>query len=178
MEWKRKSCVTAGKTWLIIVSFFLMCQVLPSDFLFLVSLSFANGLHLLSRARGNLARELEKEKVKEKQGSLGKRRAKTQSKSERNVLGVFAFLFLGTLLPQTGRHSLSFFHLVNGARVGKGWKERPLERKGKDEIRPGVGKIRTIRLLTPGLDNTRLFMSLTAGAGTRCMSLLSSSPSL
>ena len=27
----------------------------------------------------------------------------------------------------------------------------------------------------PGLDNTRLFMSLTAGAGTRCMSLLSSS---
>ena len=36
VEWKRKSCVTAGKTWLIIVSFFLMCQVLPSDFLFLV----------------------------------------------------------------------------------------------------------------------------------------------
>ena len=30
----------------------------------------------------------------------------------------------------------------------------------------------------PGLDNTRLFMSFTAGAGTRCMSLLSSSPSL
>ena len=30
------------------------------------------------------------------------------------------------------------------------------------------------KLLTPGLDNTRLFMSLTAGAGTRCMSLLSS----
>ena len=29
-----------------------------------------------------------------------------------------------------------------------------------------------IKLLTPGLDNTRLFMSLTAGAGTRCMSLL------
>ena len=28
------------------------------------------------------------------------------------------------------------------------------------------------------LDNTRLFMCLTAGAGTRCMSLLSSSPSL
>ena len=27
------------------------------------------------------------------------------------------------------------------------------------------------RLLTPGLDNTCLFMSLTAGAGTRCMSL-------
>ena len=25
----------------------------------------------------------------------------------------------------------------------------------------------------PGLDNTRLFMSFTAGAGTRCMSLLS-----
>ena len=34
------------------------------------------------------------------------------------------------------------------------------------------------KLLTPGLDNTRLFISLTAGAGTRCMSLLSSSPSL
>ena len=28
------------------------------------------------------------------------------------------------------------------------------------------------------LDNTRLFISLTAGAGTRCMSLLSSPPSL
>ena len=36
----------------------------------------------------------------------------------------------------------------------------------------------TYRLLTPGLDNTCLFMSLTAGAGTRCMSLLSSSPNL
>ena len=34
------------------------------------------------------------------------------------------------------------------------------------------------KLLTPGLDNTRLFISLTAGAGTRCMSLLSSPPSL
>ena len=34
------------------------------------------------------------------------------------------------------------------------------------------------RLLTPGLDNTCLFMSLTAGAGTRCMSLLSPSPNL
>ena len=33
-------------------------------------------------------------------------------------------------------------------------------------------------LLTPGLDYTRLFISLTAGAGTRCMCLLSSSPSL
>ena len=32
--------------------------------------------------------------------------------------------------------------------------------------------------LKPGLDWTRLFMSLTAGAGTRCMSLLSSSPNL
>ena len=28
------------------------------------------------------------------------------------------------------------------------------------------------------MDNTRLFISLTAGAGTRCMSLLSSSPIL
>ena len=34
--------------------------------------------------------------------------------------------------------------------------------------RPGVTNIKQ---LTPGLDNTRLFMSLTAGAGTRCMSL-------
>ena len=30
--------------------------------------------------------------------------------------------------------------------------------------------------LQPGLDWTRLFMSLTAGAGTRCMSLLPTSP--
>jgi len=30
----------------------------------------------------------------------------------------------------------------------------------------------------PGLDNTRPFMSFTAGAGTRFMSLLSSSPNL
>ena len=44
---------------------------------------------------------------------------------------------------------------------------------------PGVHAFFSIEiLLTPGLDNTRLFMSLTAGAGTRCMSLLSSSPSL
>ena len=35
-----------------------------------------------------------------------------------------------------------------------------------------------IKLLRPGLDKTRLFISLTAGAGTRCMSLLSSSPIL
>jgi hypothetical protein len=33
-------------------------------------------------------------------------------------------------------------------------------------------------LLTPGLDNTRLFISFTAGAGTRCMSLLSPPPYL
>ena len=32
--------------------------------------------------------------------------------------------------------------------------------------------------LMPGLDWTRLFMSLTAGAGTRCMSLLRDSPTL
>jgi len=32
--------------------------------------------------------------------------------------------------------------------------------------------------LAPGLDWTRLFMSLTAGAGTRCMSLLRESPTL
>ena len=34
------------------------------------------------------------------------------------------------------------------------------------------------KLFRPGLDNTRLFISLTAGAGTRCMSLRSSPPSL
>jgi len=33
-------------------------------------------------------------------------------------------------------------------------------------------------LLAPGLDNTRLFISLSAGAGTRCMSLSFSSPNL
>ena len=33
-------------------------------------------------------------------------------------------------------------------------------------------------LLRPGLDSTRLFFGLTAGAGTRCMTDLSSSPSL
>jgi len=32
--------------------------------------------------------------------------------------------------------------------------------------------------LKPGLDWTRLFISLTAGAGTRCMSLLRDSPTL
>ena len=32
------------------------------------------------------------------------------------------------------------------------------------------------KLQTPGLDNTLLFMGLTASAGTRSMSLLSSSP--
>ena len=35
-----------------------------------------------------------------------------------------------------------------------------------------------IKLFRPGLDNTRLFISLTAGAGTRCIRLLSSSPIL
>ena len=39
------------------------------------------------------------------------------------------------------------------------------------------GIVKASTLLRPGLDNTRLFMSFTAGAGTRCMSLLSSSPS-
>ena len=36
----------------------------------------------------------------------------------------------------------------------------------------------TYPMITPGLDWTRLFMSLTAGAGTRCMSLLPDSPTL
>ena len=42
---------------------------------------------------------------------------------------------------------------------------------------PGV-ETKDETLLTPGLDNTRLFFGFTADAGTRCMSLLSSSPSL
>ena len=37
---------------------------------------------------------------------------------------------------------------------------------------------RRFSCLTPGLDWTRLFMSLTAVAGTRCMSLLPDSPTL
>ena len=42
--------------------------------------------------------------------------------------------------------------------------------------RPGLWRTWKIEdYCGPGLDNTRLFMSLTAGAGTRCMSLLSSS---
>ena len=45
--------------------------------------------------------------------------------------------------------------------------------------RPGLWRTWKIEdYCGPGLDNTRLFMSLTAGAGTRCMSLLSSSPNL
>jgi len=32
--------------------------------------------------------------------------------------------------------------------------------------------------IAPGVDWTRLFLSLTAGAGTRCMSLLTSLPTL
>jgi hypothetical protein len=66
------------------------------------------------------------------------------------------------------------------------WKLRKKPRKGNSsspsfyqrlivEWRPG--ELWT-KLLTPGLDNTRLFISLTAGAGTRCISLLSSPPSL
>ena len=43
---------------------------------------------------------------------------------------------------------------------------------GKEERKDNAGDCWTSTLLTPGLDNTRLFMSLTAGAGTRCMSLL------
>ena len=49
----------------------------------------------------------------------------------------------------------------------------------QDELtRRMCASAKTSRLLTPGLDNTRLFMSLTAGAGTRFLSLLSSSPNL
>ena len=41
-----------------------------------------------------------------------------------------------------------------------------------------AGRPRPRHFFIPGLDNTRPFMSFTAGAGTRCMSLLSSSPNL
>ena len=59
--------------------------------------------------------------------------------------------------------------------------EDVLQQRQKDENEKEKrceNRITSIKLLTPGLDNTRLFISLTAGAGTRCMSLLSSSPSL
>ena len=49
---------------------------------------------------------------------------------------------------------------------------------GRPQVLESDHRLRSQGLLTPGLDNTRLYMSLTAGAGTRCMSLLSSSPSL
>ena len=56
------------------------------------------------------------------------------------------------------------------------------EREDRDEGGKRRAKTRhqenRFSCLKPGLDWTRLFMSLTAGAGTRCMSLLSSSPSL
>jgi len=53
------------------------------------------------------------------------------------------------------------------------------ERKTHEKEIPDLAeRFLDIKLLRPGLDNTRLFISLTAGAGTRCMSLLPSSPSL
>jgi hypothetical protein len=61
------------------------------------------------------------------------------------------------------------------------------EMKDKSQVpRPGSGETSSIphqlrnrfSCLAPGLDWTRLFMSLTAGAGTRCMSLLRESPTL
>ena len=51
--------------------------------------------------------------------------------------------------------------------------------KSRFSIKFSIGEFITcISCLTPGLDWTRLFMSLTAGAGTRCMSLLPQSPTL
>ena len=49
--------------------------------------------------------------------------------------------------------------------------------KEKNTYEKPRGKRRTSTFLTPGLDNTRLFISFTAGAGTRCMSPLSPPPS-
>ena len=59
-------------------------------------------------------------------------------------------------------------------------KEKRLKHKMKNQAKKWtrlyqINTCWSYRLLTPGLDNTCLFMSLTAGAGTRCMSLLSSS---
>ena len=50
--------------------------------------------------------------------------------------------------------------------------------KDKRTKRPdqAITKYVASKLQTPGLDNTLLFMGLTASAGTRSMSLLSSSP--
>ena len=77
-------------------------------------------------------------------------------------------------LPVT--HSIST--VVSRARVrgreGKGASDG----WGRPQVLESDHRLRSQGLLTPGLDNTRLYMSLTAGAGTRCMSLLSSSPSL
>ena len=52
-----------------------------------------------------------------------------------------------------------------------------LHGKGNEMLIEDVS-IRNFSCLQPGLDWTRLFMSLTAGAGTRCMSLLPTSPNL
>ena len=54
---------------------------------------------------------------------------------------------------------------------------KTLHEKLFPESQASVSSSRRV-LMTPGLDYTQLFISLTAGAGTRCMSLLSSSPSL
>ena len=45
-------------------------------------------------------------------------------------------------------------------------------------VQSAQGIAQRFSCLAPGLDWTRLFMSLTAAAGTRCMSLLPDSPSL
>ena len=63
----------------------------------------------------------------------------------------------------TPLHSTSLWEVVNGLLASIPWRLQFQCR---------------FSCLTPGLDWTRLFMSLTAGAGTRCMSLLPDSPTL
>ena len=81
------------------------------------------------------------------------------------------YLFILSILSRSFG-VLSLTRHVNSARF-PGNRIQSYDRKFIHTIESGEAST----LLTPGLDNTRLFMSFTAGAGTRCMSLLSSSPS-
>ena len=57
-------------------------------------------------------------------------------------------------------------------------KDAPLEQILQQQPCNTFNTVKPRHFFIPGLDNTRLFMSFTAGAGTRCMTLLSSSPIL
>jgi hypothetical protein len=84
-----------------------------------------------------------------------------------------------------GSQLFSFLLLVEPAIVSRLLVDDMLSRETHEDIesRPTnrettFGFLELFCCLTPGLDWTRLFMSLTAGAGTRCMSLLPTSPIL